>query len=408
MRIAYVVSRFPHVSETFIVRELDAVSADPDIEVELMSLFPAASDIVHPAAERWLPLLQGGSLGGGLAGLVAWAVTRPIRLITSIAATLAGYWRRPGHAWRALVTLVVAAGHARVLRSRRVDHVHAHYATYPALAAWFCHRLVGVNYSLTAHAHDIYVDQSMLARKLADAAFVVTVSEFNRRWLRERFSELRTPIHVVHCGIEPADYPFRPRTVPPRGPVTALTVASLQEYKGHATLLRALSGDGELDRVELELIGEGRLQERLERLSAQLGLSARVRFEGGRSEAEVRQRLAAADLFVLPSIVARDGQMEGLPVALMEAMAAGVPVVASRLSGIPELVIDGETGLLAEPGSSESLRTALATALSDPDAAAKRLDRARRLVEESFDIADTGAQMASLFKATARPARTPG
>ena len=236
--------------------------------------------------------------------------------------------------------------------------MHAHYATYPALAAWLCRRLTGTPYSFTAHAHDLYVDQSMLARKLADAAFAVTISEHNRRFLEaygDAVADPRDPRRHRHrrrC-------PFRPRGVPAEGPVRALCVASLQEYKGHAVLLEALAGT-ELERVELDLVGDGPLRAELERPGRRAGArrpGAIPREHAARTRcAELFDR---ADLFVLPSVVARDGQMEGVPVVLMEALAAGVPVVATRMSGIPELVHDGETGLLAAPGDPSELREAL-------------------------------------------------
>jgi glycosyltransferase involved in cell wall biosynthesis len=277
----------------------------------------------------------------------------------------------------------------------RVDHLHAHFATYPALSAWLCHRLTGVPYSFTAHAHDIFVDTSFLARKLRDARFVVAISDYNRRVLREFGGERDTPVHVVHCGIEPGAYGFRPRLPSAEGPVRALCVASLQEHKGHEVLLRALAGADELERLSVDLVG-GRDPRPLEALARELGVEGRVRFLGGLPEQEVARLLGEADLFVLPSRVARDGQMEGIPVALMEALASGLVVVASRLSGIPELVEDGRTGILAEPGDPASLRAALARALAgdglDPAAG-------RATVERDFDVERTAARLAELFRA---------
>ena len=379
MRVAYVVSLFPHVSETFIVRELDAVSATGEVEIELLSLFPAVAETIHPAAEPWVRRLQRATVGDGLAALVWWLFRRPLRLAAGPPVRGAPRAGRP------------------------IDHVHAHYATYPALAAWLCGRLLGVGYSFTAHAHDIYLDQSMLARKIADARFVVTISDFNRDWLRPFAGNSQTPIEVVHCGIDLAEYEYRGRSLPAQGPVGAFCVASLQEYKGHTVLLRALASDPRLGRVRVELVGEGRLRPSLERLAAELGIADRITFTGGLREAEVRDRLAAADLFVLPSIIASDGQMEGLPVVLMEAMASGVPVVATRLSGIPELVVDGETGLLAEPGDPVALSRALARVLEDdPDEVMRRVAAGRERVERAFDLRETGERMAALFAAAVR------
>lgn len=396
MKVAYVVSRFPHVSETFIVRELNAVSA-AGIEVELFSLFAAVDPTVHASAAPWLPKLHRGRPGAGIKAVCWWLLRRPLRLLGAIATVCRAYARRPDLAMRALATLAIACDHARRLRAFPVDHVHAHYATYPALGAWLCRALVGIPYSFTAHAHDLFVDASMLERKVADADFVVTISEFNRRWIAEH-APAATPIHVVRAGIDPDAYRFRPRPLEPEGTIQGLCVASLQEYKGHAELLRALAAHPRLARVRLELVGGGELGPELERLAGELGVADRVTFAGARDEEAVRAHLDAADLFVLASIVASDGQMEGVPVALMEALACGIPTVATRLSGIPELVIDGETGLLAPPGDSTALADAIARTLADPASAAARSRAGRKLVEEEFDLRRSGAEMAALFE----------
>jgi len=399
VRVAYVVSRFPTVSETFILRELDGVMEAGGVQIDLFSLFPVGNATVHPAAQPWTARLRRGNVRRGLTSLAWWLARRPLRLVSSIVLVCNGYRRRPVLAVRALITVVIACQHARALRETPVDHVHAHFATYPALTAWMFHRLLGLPYSVTAHAHDLYLDQSMLIRKVADADFVVAISEFNRRYLVEH-ARAGVPIHVVRCGVDPTLYEFRPRTAPAEGPARALCVASLQEYKGHAVLLRALAAGHGLERLNVELVGDGRLRGALERLAVRLGVAERVSFAGSLTEQEVRERLNRADLFVLPSIVAASGQMEGLPVALIEAMACGVPVVTTRLSGIPELVVDGETGLLAEPSDVAGLAGALERVLTEPEAVRDRAIRGRARVEQDFDIRASSARMAMLFRGT--------
>jgi glycosyltransferase involved in cell wall biosynthesis len=397
MKVAYVVSRFPHVSETFIVREIDAVAATGEVEVEILSLFPPVSETVHPIARPWLRRLYRPGAGAAAAGFGWWLARRPLRLLGSCAVVVAAYAHRPRLLARALATLPIAAAQARRLRGGEIERLHAHYATYPALCAWLCRRLTGIPYSFTVHAHDLYVDQSLLARKVAEADFVVAISEYNRRFLADYGGGSTTPVEVVHCGIDPAAFEFRPRPPASAGPVPAACVASLQEYKGHAVLLDALAGDddGPLSRLRLDLVGDGPLRGELEARAAALGLAERVRFHGSLPEERVREVLAAANLFVLPSIVARDGQMEGLPVSIMEALASGLLVVSTRLSGIPELVRDGETGLLAEPGDAADLRRVLTAAVAgtsvDPAAG-------RREIEREYDIADTARRMVELLQ----------
>ncbi|MBP3084348.1 glycosyltransferase [Mycolicibacterium fortuitum] len=394
-QIDYLVSRFPVTSETFIVRELDALSADGR-QLGLRSLFPSPDPQVHDIARPWVDKLVRPGVGASIAGLL-WALIRHPVITSSIFFDVTrGYAARPNLLIRALATIPIATAHARDLHSAGISrHVHAHYATYPALAAWICSRLVGVTYSITIHAHDLYVDQSMLGRKLDGAEFIVTVSDYNRRLL-ERYTE--TPVHVIHAGINTSAYPFNPRRIPDHGPINALCVASLQEYKGHEVLLRALAlGGSVVERIELDLIGDGPLRNELQDLATELGLSSRVRFHGGQSETVVRQALAEADLFVLPSVVAADGQMEGLPVALMEALASGIPTVSTRLSGIPELLIPEQTGFLAVPGDAQSLHDTLEQLLASGPALDEYERAGRHLVEREFDINATTAALRALL-----------
>jgi colanic acid/amylovoran biosynthesis glycosyltransferase len=401
VRVAYIVSRFPQVSETFIVRELDAVVACGDIEIELFSLFPAPGDApVHPAAAPWADRQRRSGLLRACLDLLWWLARRPVRTVTSAVSVVAATVHAPRILVRALVTLLLAAGQARAFVRLGIEHIHAHYATYPTLAAWFSGRLTEIPYSFTAHAHDLFVDQSFLERKVRDAGFVVTVSHFNRGLLWAHGGR-GTPVHTVRCGIDPGAYAFRPRRLPASGTIRALCVASLQPYKGHRVLLAALAAGGEhVDRTELDVVGDGRERRALEVLADQLGVSSRVHFLGSLTEAEVAGLLAAADVFVLPSVIDADGQMEGLPVAVVEALASGVPVVATRLSGLPEVLRDDSFGALAEPGDVVSLQATLEDVLAgrvpmDPEAG-------RRFVETEFDVYRSARRLTKLFEGSAR------
>jgi colanic acid/amylovoran biosynthesis glycosyltransferase len=398
VRIAYVVSRFPDPSETFVLRELNAVDRRPGVEVELFVLFPPKDPFVHPEAQGWLGRAHRASPAAAVAGVLWWLGRRPLRTSGALASVLAGHWRKPGRLLRALIACAAAAAHARTMRRLDVDHIHAHFATYPALAAWLAGRLLDVPYSFTAHAHDIYVDQLHLATLSRGAKAIAAISEFNRSFLAPYVGDAQTPVDLVRCGVIPSAYAFRPRSLPVEGPVRAICVATLNELKGHAILLDALAGGGpELERLELDLVGSGPLEAPLREQVKRLGLERRVRFHGTRSEDEVADMLDRADLFVLASVVAGNGRMDGIPVALMEALATGLPVVASRLSGIPELVRDGETGLLAQPGDAADLARALRRVLSDPEAAMTRALAGRRLIEQEFDIERSADCMLALF-----------
>jgi glycosyltransferase involved in cell wall biosynthesis len=400
-RIAYLVSRFPVTTETFIVRELDEIARRPGVSARVYSLFPAPSGARHAVALRWLPKAACSTPLRAAAGL-AWCLGRhPLRTVGALAHVIMDYSRRPSLLGRALVAFAACAAHVPEIAGS-ADHLHAHFATYPALGAWLAHRLTGTSYSFTAHAHDIYVHQLALRRRVEEAQFVVAISDYNRR-LIEDLSGSDTPMHTIHCGVDLVNYRFRPIAPPRSGPVRALCVASLEEKKGHRFLLEALASEPRLERMELHLVGSGKLREELEGQARRLGLGERVRFHGSRPENEVAGMLRRAHLFVLPSVVDRSGDMEGIPVALMEAMATGVPVVSSRLSGIPELVRDGQTGLLADPGDVGALGSALLRCLDDSDGCLERARAARRLVEREYELHANAGRLAHLLGVRERP-----
>jgi len=399
--VAYVTSRFPEVTQTWMLRELNAVADHPGISCELLALFPPMkrTGTAHPAAARWVPRLRRPTLIESGAAMAWWSRRSPGRLLGAVATVVRSYGRRPNLLARALVTVPLAAAHARSLGPLGVGHLHAHTATYPLLTAWLCHRLTGVPYSFTAHAHDIFVDQSLLRRGLAEAEFAVAIADFHRGFLAAYGGDRTTPVHVVRCGVDLSAYRFRPRAPQRTGAVRALCVAGLKDYKGHRILLEALNTDDpELGRIELDIAGDGPEREALEGLVKAFGLGDRVRFHGALPEPEVRDLLDRADLFVLPSIVTADGTSEGLPVVLVEALAAGVPAVATRVSGVPELIRDGETGLLAEPGSPADLRRALTALLSDATMAHRLTEAGRDLVERLHDNERSAAALVALFR----------
>lgn len=395
-RVLYLVSRFPHVSETFVLRELNEIAALDRFEVELASLFPPSNPFIHPAAKPWLPKVRRPSVGSSILSWLWWSVRRPIRTLKALGSVTAGSISRPRVLVRNLATLAIASAHARRIADDPPDHIHAHFASYPTLAAWLCHRLLDVPYSFTAHAHDIFLHQRLLESKVREAQFVVGISEYNRRFLEPYTNDGSPPIEVIHCGIDPGAYRYRPRAMPAEGPVRFLCVAHFADYKGHSVLLDAIAHGGKaLERVGLDLVGSGPLQQKLEEQAERLGLTEAVRMHGNVTEEEVAAMMDRADAFVLASVVTEKHRQDGIPVVLMEAIACGLPVVASRLSGIPELVREGEGGLLAAPGDAVDLSAQLARLVAgdaplDPDAG-------RRRVEAEFNIHKEAGRLAELF-----------
>ncbi len=389
--ILYIVSRFPKVTETFVVNELLAVRRGFD--VSLATLLETRESIVQPEAERLRTTVWTAPFVGmaTVRAHLQWLV-RDRRTYSRTLGRLVRDARRPSELVASLGVFLKAARLATMAEANGIGHVHAHFANHPATAAWIVSRLTGVPFSFTAHANDLYRRPAVIDHKLREAAFVVAVSEYNATLIRRRCPEAR--VHVVHCGVDVER--FHPHL---RAGAAAqiLCVASLEPRKGHRFLLEAASGL--LPRhpeLHVVLIGDGPARPDIERLVDALGLSERIVLRGACTSDEVAAELESADVFVLASIRDPTGRMEGIPVALMEAMAAGVPVVATRLSGIPELV-DADTGMLVEPNDSRALGDAIERLLDDGELARRCADRARARVVNRFDLFTEAQRLCDLF-----------
>jgi glycosyltransferase involved in cell wall biosynthesis len=287
-----------------------------------------------------------------------------------------------------------------------VDHVHCHFANHPAVAGFLVHRLTGIPYSFTAHGSDLHVDRHMLCRKVAEAAFVVTISEYNRRLILhecgERFGDKVT---VIHSGVDTSlfDGSDRPSS---SDTFTILSVGTLHEVKGQTVLVDACRrlADSGVNAV-CRLVGSGPDRDRLERQIASSGLTGRVILEGSRTRDEVAALLREADVLAAPSVPTKAGKREGIPVVLMEAQASALPVVASDLSGIPELVEDGVTGLLVPPGDPGALARALERLAGDPELRRRLGAAGRQKVVREFELRRTAAALVDLFRTEAVAAR---
>jgi glycosyltransferase involved in cell wall biosynthesis/aminoglycoside phosphotransferase (APT) family kinase protein len=397
--MAVLLSRFPLVTETFILREVIELERQGR-PVRLVPILHERPEVVHREALPWMgrvlyaPLLSAPVAAASLRALRR----RPgqvLRLFGRLAAASAS---SPGFFVKTLAIFPKSLWIAERLEAEGAEHLHAHFATHPATLALIVSSLTGIPWSVTVHAHDIFVSRVLLREKLATARFVRAISRFNQDYLERLYPELEGRVRVIHAGIDPAVYRRLPP--PPAGIPKILCVASLRPYKGHAVLLEACRLLKEQGTAFLcELVGDGPLRPGLERRIAELGLGDVVKLAGSLPQNEVTRRLGQSSIFVLPSVVAPDGQMEGIPVALMEAMAAGRPVVASDLSGIPELVQDGVSGFLAQPGDAEGIAAALKRLIEEPGLGRDLGERGREKVEREFrldvNVADLLAEIES-------------
>lgn len=410
-RLGYVLSRFPHLPETFTLREMLELER-LGWRLDLYAIQHQRSPVRHPEAERlereghYLAYASPSTVRANL----RHAARAPVQYGALLALTVRGNSPSRDFLLKGLALFPGAVAIADRMRARGVTHLHGQYGTHPALLALLASEILGIGYSFTVHAHDLFVDTTMLVEKVRRAAFITAISEFNRQRLLALCGAWATPkLHVVRCGVDLHAFPFRQRDDRSAecAPYTILAVGSLQEYKGHEHLIRACARLRDLEPGQpfrCVIAGGGVLMGPLSRLIQRLGLTRQVRLLGAQDQHAVRALMQEADLLVLPSVVARSGQMEGIPVVLMEAMASGLPVVASALSGIPELVRHEETGLLVAPTDETAIAEAVVRGMRHPAEARARAVRARRLVEQDYDLARNTAQLSDLF-ASVVPAR---
>jgi colanic acid/amylovoran biosynthesis glycosyltransferase len=400
LKVAYVMSRFPKLSETFVLGEILAVE-EHGVEVELFPLLRERAEVVHAEAAalceraRFQPFLSMPILGSQLHFLRR----APRRYVGALWALLRGTWGSANYFVGALGIFPKVVHDARLMEADGIAHVHCHFSNHPAAAGFVINRLTGIPYSFTAHGFDLHVDRHMLCEKVAEATFVVAVSEYNRKLILEECGEpSRARITVIHCGVDTGFFRPRERAAAER-PFSILCVGTLHEVKGQAFLVEAcrLLAEAGVD-VTCTLVGEGPDRAALIRQIATAGLEGRVAVAGRRTRAEVAGLLSRAHVLVSPSVPTAEGKREGIPVVLMEAMASGVPVVASGISGIPELVEDGRTGLLVPPRDPSALASALRR-LHDDSAFRESLARAgRELVEREFDVHKNAGDLVRRFR----------
>jgi len=291
---------------------------------------------------------------------------------------------------------------ADLLFDEPVAHLHAHLASAPASVTMLAHHLTGIPYTFTAHAKDIYFDAqpALMRAKMMHAKGVVTVSEYNRRHLISLLEPAaRNKVLCVYNGADLSQYKYRPSGEKRTGFPVVLSVARLIEKKGLGDLICAchiLRQRGRAFRVEI--IGKGPLRRALEARATELGIRDRVKFLGPQPQEFVRQAYERAAIFALPCVVTAGGDRDGIPTVLLEAMASGVPVVSTTVSGIPELVESGCDGLLVPPGNPAMLADALDQILLDPNLGANLARAGRAKVSQRFSVDSSAAQLVRLFQ----------
>lgn len=400
--VAIIVSRFPRIDETFILREINELERQGQ-PVVLVPLMREAAPIVHEEAKPWvqramyLPLLSTAILASNVAQLVR----SPIRYLRLLAGLIVGTVFHPKILLRTLLLFPKSVYLAWIFPRLGIRHIHAHFATHATTMAYIISKLTNVTYSFTVHGPDIFVHRFLLRQKIASAKFIRAASTFNKAFLLGLYPLVtEDKVEVVHMGVNPDVYSDAAAEAPrvkPRPQV--LSVAALAPSKGFPFLVDAVARlvKAGVD-LECRIVGDGPLRRVTERWIAQHNLGETVRLQGLLRQDEVARLMGECDIFVLPSVIANNGNMDGIPVSLMEAMAAGRPVVASALSGIPELVDNEINGLLVDATHPERIASAIHRLVKDPDLREQMGLAGQRKVREQFNIRKTVASLIDLFE----------
>ncbi|UUR06954.1 glycosyltransferase family 4 protein [Sphingomonas glaciei] len=395
LRIAYLTSQYPATSHTFIRREISALRSI-GVKIDTFSVrAPATSELKSQTdqteAARTFTLLRQSPIAI-LSSLLGEALRRPMRTFGTLKLALR---HRPPGAKAALLSLAHLAEAMTLvaeLRRRGIAHLHNHFANSGATVGLLASRQAGISWSFTIHgiSEFDYPAGLLLGEKIAAASFVACVSYFGRaqayRLVDNREWE---KLSVVRCGLELSELPSPETVARPR--LRLILVGRLSPEKGIGGLLRALAAVPATQRPDLAVVGDGPMRAELDALVAQLSLGDWIHFLGRLPEAETLTEMARSDVLVLSSF------MEGLPIVLMEAMALGKPVIATRVAGVPELVTDGVDGLLFTPSNWDELAERIAMLATD-DALRQRLGAAgpARIASE-FDINLSAEALRRLF-----------
>jgi glycosyltransferase involved in cell wall biosynthesis/aminoglycoside phosphotransferase (APT) family kinase protein len=391
--VAVLMTRFPRIDETFILREIIELERNGQ-PVVVVPVLREDAPVIHEEAKPWVkralytPFVSRDILASNFRALVK----SPARYLRVLFSLIFGMMLRPSTLVRSLAIFPKAVYLAEVLPAKGVRHMHAHFASHATTLAWLISSLSDLTYSFTVHGPDVFVHRVLLAEKIRKATFIRCISTFNKAFLAGLYPGITDgKLEVVHSGLNPDVYDEAARRAPrakkrPR----LLSVAALNPRHGYPLLIDACAS---LIRtgaeVECCIVGDGPMRTVTEEWIAKHGLSDHVRILGNLPQHEVARLMGETDIFVAPNVIATDGMMEGLPVSLMEAMAAGKPVVAAAISGIPELVQDEVNGILVDAAYAERLADAVRRLLADPQLRERMGRNGQKKVRAEFDVRKT-------------------
>lgn len=410
MKIAYLAPEIPALSATFVYNEilqLEILGTQvvPFSVHEPLSNFQDEDVAVENLKQKVLPLYRRSKLEV-IEDNILLFFTQPRHYLRTLCLLISdvgkvGLFSRT--AIGLMYRFLFAGFLAKALIDNQCSHIHVHFAHVPADIAMYAASLAGISFSVTAHANDIFERGWLLAEKVKRSAFFATISEFNKHYLAALGVDAGK-IRIVRCGVDFNQFARRQKRKRNKK-MTIGIVARLVEKKGLDTLIRSLAilkKQGE--DAELLIAGSGPLENELRLLISKCDLlTSDVRFLGAIPHPRVAGFIRSLDVFVLPCKPDTNGDMDGIPVVLMEAMLSGIPVISTRLSGIPELVEDNITGLLIQPDDDQALAEAIRKIAHDNIPREQMIESAIAKVKDEFSLASNTEKLNGLFKNMVSP-----
>lgn len=395
MKLGYVVKRYPRFSETFIVNEILAHER-AGLEVEIFALLP--TDDTH-----FQNLLSEVRAPVTFLSTKVWKASDFwLNAKSAVACADGGFAALNDATDMSLRDVVQAIELSQLIRIKGITQLHAHFASSATSVARLASRLSGVRYTFTAHAKDIFhesVNRTELKKKLEDCAAAITVSDFNLVELRAEFGMAASKLRRIYNGLDLRQFEF---CAPQAGSREILAVGRLVEKKGFGDLIGACT---QLRKRGVDfhcrIVGTGELEQKLRAQIAEERLGEHVEMTGALPQQQVKRLLRSAAVFAAPCVIGKDGNKDGLPTVLLEAMAMGTPCISTNVTGIPEAVVHKSTGLLLQPGDVSGLADSMQELLDDFSLCQKVASNARRSIEARFDIERNTIEMRGVFQSIA-------
>ena len=405
MNVAYLLHRFPHLTETFIMNEMYWIR-EHGINIQVFSLMPPKHEVVHDVAKALVPVTH-------YSALLSWAVLgsqlqflrrSPRRYWRALMHVIRQTYREPKVALLALTLFPKSVHFAKQMEQMGIDHIHAHFVWLGGISAGVISELVDISFSLHPHAFGLFQrNQRNSQYELESASYIVTISAYHQAYISELCPRIRPEnLHVVHLGIDTERaIPIADETVCAQDQtVRLLTIGRPIEKKGHPYLIEAcayLAKQGLTFHCNM-LVGRGEESEALQQLINRHHLQDYVTLLDFRDQDGIIKLYQDSHIFALACVVAEDGDRDGMPLVLLEAMSCGLPVVTTPVSGIPDLVSHGENGLLVQERDAQSMAIALEQLIEDAALRQQLGKQARQTIQETFDIQYTTSCLAQVFR----------